>query len=99
MSFYTHSFVCAVALCAGPLLSIAAARPEAGSVVLVITGPITDTGALIEQSGGRMIGPLSGVMGTLAVSHDAAFFDRLDQNGAWAVTNGTLLAQICGVVL
>jgi len=98
MKFFTHSFVCAVALCAGPLLAIAAEKPVAGDIVLVISGPFADTGVLIEESGGRMVGPLSGAMGTLAISQDAAFFDRLEENGAWAVTNGTLLAQICGVV-
>lgn len=99
MSLFTHSFVCAAALCAGPVLSITATEPVAGDVVLVIASPFSDIKTLVEQSGGRILGPETGAIGSLAISDNSAFFDELKEHGAWAVTDGGLLAQLCGVAL
>lgn len=99
MSLATHVIKCAATLCTGPVLAIATVEPVAGDVVLVVAGPFSDVDTLVEQSGGRIIGPASGTFGTFATSPDPTFFDQLEANGAWAVTDGTLIAQLCGVEL
>ena len=99
MSLATHCFVLATAFCAGPVLSIAAAEPDTGDLVLVIAAPFADMTSLVDLSGGRIVGPNTGVIGALAISDSPAFFETLKENGAWGVADGNLIAQLCGIFL
>ena len=97
MSVYVSSFVVLTAFCVGPLLALANSAPRPGEIALVVTWPGTDPTALIEDSGGRIVGPTTAFMGTLAVAEDSVFLSQLRSNGALLVRDGTLIARLCGV--
>ncbi len=99
MSVFAHCFVLAVAVCAGPVLAIANSPASPGAIALVIASPGTDLFALVEDSGGRVIGPNTAIVGALAVSDDPSFLNSLHARGAVMVRDGTMVARMCGVTL
>ncbi len=96
MSIATHCFVLGVALCAGPILTIASRSPVAGGVVMVVAPPWTEGEDIIASSNGRILGPATSRFATLAVSEDPAFLSRLKSNGAWIVLDANKIAELCG---
>lgn len=82
-----------------PLVAIAVAPLETGRPVVVISAPWADADGLIRISGGQSIGLERTPVATLAYAAQDDFFDKLKQNGAWAVLDGRAAARICGETL
>lgn len=76
--------------------TILLAAPLSGQPVLVIFPPWVDGDALVERVGGKRIGPTLAPLALLATSDNANFEKKLQENGIWAVRDGTVLAQLCG---
>lgn len=86
--------VLTLALIAGPAAAVLSSRvPSERGPVLVI-GP--DAEGLVRAAGGRPVGPLGAAFGVLAVGDDG-FVTRVIRQGAWKVTGGGWLAELCGV--
>lgn len=78
----------------GPILAIAKTPvPQAGDVMLVIAQDATN---VVRQAGGRLVGPTQAPLAVLAIG-DHEFAAQLYASGAWVVTDGDWIAQICGV--
>jgi hypothetical protein len=97
MSAFAQACVISAALCTGPVLALANAKPVPGEVTLVLASPGAEISELVAESGGRLVGPVTGFIGALAISTDPTFHSELKSNGAWFVFNGKQLAQLCGV--
>lgn len=82
----------------GPILALLAA-PVGDGPVLVIAPGAAQRDAIVHHAGGHVIGPLRGVLGTLAISESSDFPQQLRANGAWFVGDGRKVAALCGVQL
>jgi hypothetical protein len=51
---------------------------------------------IVRNSGGRVIGPASAPLASLAVSDDPEFIERLRSFGTFMVLDGRSIAQLCG---
>ncbi|MEM9552435.1 MAG: hypothetical protein AAGA05_14745 [Pseudomonadota bacterium] len=86
------------AVCAPPALAILAAPLPEDGPRLVLYPPWVDGADLVQQAGGDSIGPYRAPMGVLAFASDSEAFDRrLRAAGAWAVIDGTIIANLCGL--
>ena len=94
MKFALFLVVLGLALPSAALLQASLAPLEPDSPVLVVHPPWVDTSALLDQAGGREIGPLSATFGVLALG-GSGFAEKLQAAGAWAVLNGRLIAELC----
>lgn len=84
-------------LLTGAFVSLASLPRGTSDLVLVISSPWVDGVDLVEQAGGRPIGPQSNALATLAAGDDAdSFIKRVGQAGAWAILDGAALAALCG---
>jgi hypothetical protein len=84
--------------CGPPALGLLGVPVATDSPRLVVFAPWQDGVALVQQAGGQPVGPLRAPMGILAYAPDTPGFDtRLRQQGAWAIVNGDVLAQLCGL--
>ncbi|MDO8881487.1 MAG: hypothetical protein U0934_04715 [Pseudotabrizicola sp.] len=95
----TLSLLAVLVTLLGPLGLVMSAAPVAGQPVLVIVPPWADAGAIIAQAGGQEISPLRAAMATLAYAEAPDFVQRLHQQGAWAVRNGSFDTLFCGKFL
>ena len=86
-----------LSLVAAPRAVVLSSTPVPGAPVLVVFAPGSDGAARIAAAGGRDIGPERAPMGYLAVSENVDFQQRLEDEGAWVVADGAMLARICGV--
>lgn len=88
----------AVALLASLALPLAGHPPVPGAPVLVIA-PLWSGGAeaLVRQAGGQPLGPVTAPFAVLAGFPGRIPMERLRRLGAWAVSDGRVLASICGV--
>lgn len=75
----------------------ALARPPNGPIALVIAPPWMDTAGIIAAYGGRLIGPFQSPFAVLAESADPEFSNNLLASGIWAVRDGSVVAQLCGI--
>ncbi len=85
-----------LAVMAGPA-AIFAAPPRPGEPVLVLFSPFRDVDALLARAGASRIGPLHAPLAVLAAGPGMDLADRLLASGALAVSDGSTLAQLCGV--
>ncbi len=85
----------AVAL--SPLLVLAAPQVlRPGEPVLVISAPWSlDAATVISKTGLHEISPERAPLGALTVLAKAGDEERLRQNGAWFVIDGTVIARLC----
>lgn len=99
MPVIAYASVLTVALLAGPAIVLANAKPVPGEIVLVISPNERGRAALIQQSGGRILGPETALLGALAISDNPDFPDTLKSDGAWLVLDGRQFALLCGVAI
>ncbi|QFS81880.1 hypothetical protein FIU97_03740 [Roseivivax sp. THAF40] len=79
-------------LFAGPLAALAMApEAEPGDPMLVLAW---EPGRVIEQAGGRPIGPVGAPLAMMAQGDDG-FSARLSAFGAWAVLDAGWLGALC----
>ncbi|WP_407494016.1 hypothetical protein [Pseudooceanicola sp. MF1-13] len=95
------AWCCAIGLALmGPLLPLLTMPPADGDLVLVLSPPWADAMSIIDQAGGRPVGPETSWIGAFAqvdqMTQVAGFADRLKQAGAWAAFDGTAIAALCG---
>ncbi len=76
---------------------MAVARPPMGPLALVIAPPWIALDRVILASGGAPVGPVQGPFARLAQSDDPDFAQTLLSKGAWAVGDGSFIAQFCGI--
>jgi hypothetical protein len=76
---------------------MAVARPPTGPLALVLGPPWMDLDRIILDSGGALVGPSQARFARLAQSEAPDFAQSLMSNGAWAVGDGSLIAQLCGI--
>lgn len=80
-------------------LAVASAPVAGAGPRLVLHAPWADGLVLVRAAGGTPIGPFQAPMGMLAQADESADFDaRLRLAGAWAVLDGTAIAQLCGAI-
>ena len=80
----------------GPLLALLAAPPGDGPILVIAPGEAHREG-MVRQAGGQVLGPVQGLLGTLAISQDPDFPKHLRDSGAWFVVDGRSVAALCGV--
>lgn len=85
-----------LSLLVAPLITLGAASPDPGSIVLVISGWGDASRARVEHAGGALFGPIDAPFGVFAFSDDPDFAANLRAAGAWAIVDGKKLAAICG---
>lgn len=78
----------------GALLGV---PPKAGKPVIVFVPPWSDADKLVLRAGGQVVGPDVAPLAVLAYSEDPNFFDKLRLAGALGVSDGSILADLCGV--
>lgn len=85
-------------LLTGPVIVFASAPVPAAAngAVLVVSGWGARAESMVAAAGGQVYGPVRAPFGLLAFSDDPAFADRLRAAGAWAVLDGTRIANLCG---
>ena len=76
---------------------MAVARAPLGPLALVIAPPWVDVDRVILASGGALVGPVQGPFARLVQSDDPDFAQSLLSKGVWAVGDGSLIAQLCGI--
>ena len=81
----------------GPLAAVTASPPQPGGAVLVILARGEDPDDLLRRADGTLLGPTRAPFAVLATSPGSDFAERLVAEGAIAVTDGALMARICGV--
>lgn len=86
------------ALLASVATALVGGAPDPAAPMLVIAPPWADIAAIVEEAGGWIVGPTHAPLGALAMSGAADFAQEAQAAGAWIVTNGTALAQLCGVL-
>lgn len=78
-------------------MAFVGARPVEGMPVMVVAvADRAERSEMITRAGGRVIGPVQAVLGTLAISEDPDFFSRLREQGPVFIANGIILSEICG---
>lgn len=80
-----------------PVVMVLADPPREGWPVLVVVPPWQDSVAIVQQTGGRVVGPIAGSFAILAVGDGADFATRLRKEGAWAVRDAQPVLRLCGV--
>lgn len=90
--------VLALAL-SGPVAALSVQPSERSDLVLILVAPWQDSGPILEAVDGREIGPRRAPFGILAQSTDPAVSRIAYEAGALWVTDGTVLAAICGASL
>ncbi|MEM8655520.1 MAG: hypothetical protein AAGF36_12315 [Pseudomonadota bacterium] len=90
--------IMALLSCGAPLAALAL-HPDAGSPIrLVIVAPWQDAHALIASAGGTVLGPERAPFALLAQTSDPDQFNAAARSlGAWWVTDGAAVAELCGV--
>ncbi len=78
-----------------PAVVLTAPAPATGPM-LVILPPWRDAGAVLATAGARPLGPQNAPFAVIATGPPGAAA-RLRESGAWAVTDASALAAICGV--
>ncbi len=92
--------MCAAAafcLLVAPVLTLVSAPVQAGGPLIVVASPRTDLTAIVEKSGGWVVGVTRAPLAIMGFSESEDFEQRLRQNGAWAILDGETLAWLCGV--
>lgn len=97
MRFIIYSLVLVFVLLAGPFLALAGSKPMPGEVMLVIGPGSTARQEMIQETGGRVIGPEMAHFGAFALSEREDFASALLEQGAWFVIDGRQVAFLCGV--
>lgn len=97
MTWKLWSLIFFVGLVTGPALAVSMSPPLGGDVMLVIVPPWVDADRAIVAAGGEPIGPVRALFGQFAVGRSPDFLTEVRTNGAWAVADGRVLAQLCGV--
>lgn len=80
----------------GPFLPLFALPGGTGGMLLVVTPPWTNSLTVIQDAGGRPIGPERSLLGRLATSDTQDFADRLRSAGAWMILDGQAVSALCG---
>ena len=97
MRFLIYFFAVVFTGSAGPLLALAAAKPQRGEIMLVIGPDAVAVQTAVLNAGGRVIGPQVARFGVLALSAEEAFATTLLEEGAWFVVDGRRIAFLCGI--
>lgn len=82
---------------AAPVGVLVSAPVTDGQAMLIIAAPWVDTSEIIRKAGAAQIGPQSAPLGALAYSEESGLENRLREAGAWAVLDGRVISQLCGV--
>ena len=94
------SFYClfgVAVILAGPAIAFFSSPPVPGEPVLVVGHDSAQREWIVEQAGGRLVGPEDATWGSLAVSKESEFVKELHASGAWIVIDGRAAARLCGV--
>lgn len=86
-----------MSLLAAPASVLVSASAKEGSVMLVVAAPWRDAATIISDAGADIIGPQTSPFAAFAASEAAGTVARLKRAGAWAVLDGQIISQMCGV--
>ncbi|CUH77465.1 hypothetical protein [Tropicibacter naphthalenivorans] len=81
------------------IIPFASAAPARADALVLVVGPPWSGGAaaLVERTGGRLVGPVQAPFAALAQFDGVLPDAQLRAMGAWAVTDGQRIALICGI--
>tara|TARA_R100000935_G_scaffold14528_1_gene29065 strand:+ start:14 stop:361 length:348 start_codon:yes stop_codon:yes gene_type:complete len=90
-------FLFLMVVTSGSLVAVVSANPVPGEPVLILSAQgVLSREHIVRSSGGRLIGPTSAPLASLAVSDDPEFVERLRSLGTFMVLDGRSIAQLCG---
>lgn len=99
LSYLPAALALLTAFVMAPVLALATAKVDETEPVIVVAGPGGEPARIIHAAGGWVVGPVNAPFGALGFSDLSGFAEKLKANGAWAVLDGRVFADLCGVKL
>jgi len=84
-------------ICSPILPLLMQARPQVGDIALVVASPWGDAGWIADMAGVKEVSPERAPLGVLVALESPESVAQLYAHGAWLVTNGERILELCKV--